>query len=110
MVIKMVKYRCVKADVHGGVYWEGRQYVEEGIKDARKRAMRMIHGEKYDCVLIWLESDFKKRPWLGYKERVILMDSKRHYAVLSGNKFSMLDKDGSAHFERPTSERCALRE
>ena len=106
----MVKYRCVKADVLGGVYWEGRQYVEEGIQDARKRAMKMIHGDKHDSVLIWLESDFKKRPWIGYREKVVLMDSKRHYGVLSGNKFGMLDKDGSARFEGPTSVRCALRE
>lgn len=92
----MVKYRCVKADRYGGVYWEGRQYVEEGIQDARKRAMKMIHGDKEDSVLIWLESDFKKRPWIGYREKVMLY-SKNLYSADSYKGFFILNKDGTTN-------------
>lgn len=94
----MVKYRCVKADAKTNVMYDldkTRTYVEEGIQNARKRAMKMIHGDKYVCVLIYLDSDFRERPWVGYKERVVLVDSKRHYATIVKNNFVLLNKDGS---------------
>lgn len=90
----MVKYRCVKADRLGGAYWEGRQYIEEGIQNARKRAMKMIHGDKEDSVLIWLESDFKNYPWIGYREKVVL-DSKGVYATYGENGYVILNRDGT---------------
>lgn len=92
----MVKYRCVKADRYGGVYWEGRQYVEEGIQNARKRAMKMIHGDKEDSVLIWLESDFKKYPWSGYHEKVVVsLQNKREYITYGVKANYILNSDGS---------------
>ena len=90
----MVKYRCVKADRYGGVYCEGRQYIEDGIHDARKRAMKMIHGDKSDSVLIWLESDFKERPWIGYTEKVVL-SSKTDYETYTKKGIYELNKDGT---------------
>ena len=95
VVIPMVKYRCVKSDIYGGVYWDGRTYVEEGIKDARKRAMKMIHGDKEECVLIWLESDFKKRPWIGYREKVTMFANK--YCAHNKNGSIILNNDGSTN-------------
>lgn len=89
----MVKYRCVKADKYGGVYWEGRQYIEEGIQDARKRAMKMIHGDKNDSVLIWLESDFKKRPWIGYRDKVYY--EKGMYVTTYKHNLVALNRDGT---------------
>ena len=41
-----MKYRCVKADSVVNVIRDGsRTYVEDGIANARKRAMKMIHGQ-----------------------------------------------------------------
>ena len=90
----MVKYRCVKADRMGAVHWNGRQYIENGIQDARKRAMKMIHGDKNSAVLIWLESDFKNRPGIGYKEKVVV--SNRTYITYTPKGIVyMLNSDGS---------------
>lgn len=89
----MVKYRCVKADRIGAVHWDGRQYIEDGIQNARKRAMKMIHGDKNDSVLIWLESDFKNRPWSGYKEKVIVFN--KTYITYTPKEVYKLNSDGS---------------
>lgn len=83
----MVKYRCVKADRLGGAYWErSRQYIEDGIQNARKRAMKMLHGDKTDSVLIWLESDFKDYPWIGYHEKVVVDKDDKHTYLAFNNK------------------------
>ena len=71
-----MKYRCVKADYYGAPYWDGRTYIEDGIANARKRAMKMIHGDREDSVLIFRESDYKERPWAGYVEKVVLSSKK----------------------------------
>ena len=89
----MVKYRCVKADWTGAVHWDGRQYIEDGIQSARKRAMKMIHGDKISAVLIWLESDFKNRPWSGYKEKVVIID--KEYITYTPKEDYILNSDGS---------------
>ena len=92
----MVTYRCVKADRIGGVYWEGRQYLEAGIQNARKRAMKMLHGDKTDSVLIWLESDFKGYPWIGYHEKIVVdRDNKDIYLAFTNKGPFILRSDGS---------------
>ena len=94
----MVKYRCVKADRMGAVHWNGRQYIENGIQDARKRAMKMIHGDKNSAVLIWLESDFKDRPGIGYKEKVVIMNKRSYrsfYVTYTSKDIYILNPDGS---------------
>lgn len=96
-MISMVKYRCVKADRLGGAYWEGRQYVEDGIQDARKRAMKMLHGDKTDSVLIWLESDFKNYPWIGFHEKVVVdKNDKSTYLAFNNKGTFILRSNGSA--------------
>lgn len=89
----MVKYRCIKADRYGGVHWDGRQYIEDGIHNARKRAMKMIHGDKEDSVLIWLESDFKNRPGSGYIEKVLIHN--KRYITYTPKEIYVLNPDGS---------------
>lgn len=92
----MVKYRCVKADRLGGAYWEGRQYIEDGIQNARKRAMKMLHGDKTDSVLIWLYSDFKNYPWIGYREQVVVdKDNKRTYLAFNKKGKFILNPNGT---------------
>lgn len=92
----MVKYRCVKADRLGGANWEGRQYIEDGIQNARKRAMKMIHGDKTDSVLIWLNSDFKNYPWVGYNEKVVAsLQNKGEYITYGVKATYILNPDGS---------------
>lgn len=89
----MVKYRCIKADRFGGVHWEGRAYIENGIHNARKRAMKMIHGDKKDSVLIWNDDDFRNRQWIGYTEKVVLSD--KMYIAYTPNEIYKLNPDGS---------------
>lgn len=92
----MVKYRCVKADRNGGAYWGGRQYIEEGIQDARKRAMKMLHGDKTDSVLIWLESDFTGYPWIGYHEKIVVdKDDKHTYFAFNNKGIFIINSNGS---------------
>lgn len=95
----MVKYRCVKADNGTNVMYDldkTRTYVEEGIQNARKRAIKMIHGDKDVCVLIYLDSDFKERPWIGYTEKVECMSKKDNaYFTRSKKGWSKILKDGS---------------
>ena len=94
----MAKYRCFKADRYGAVHWEGRSYIEDGIHNARKRAMEMIHGDKNDSVLIWLESDFKNRPSIGYKEKVVIMNKRSYrsfYVTYTPKDIYILNPDGS---------------
>ena len=92
----MVNYRCVKADRNGGAYWGGRTYVEDGIVNARKRAMKMIHGDKSDSVLIWLESDFKDYPWIGYYEKIVVdKDNKHTYFAFNNKGIFILNSNGS---------------
>ena len=93
----MVKYRCVRADNATNVMYDldrTRTYIEDGIQNARKRAMKMIHGDKSVCVLIYLDSDFKKYPWIGYLEKVML-DSKDIYATYGKNGYVLLNRDGT---------------
>lgn len=89
----MVKYRCIKADRFGGVHWEGRAYIEDGIHNARKRAMKMIHGNKQDSVLIWNDNDFRNRQWIGYTEKVVLSD--KVYITYTPSEIYKLNPDGS---------------
>lgn len=91
----MVKYRCFKADRYGAVHWDGRSYIEDGIQNARRRAMKMIHGDKNDSVLIWLESDFKNRPGIGYKEKVVIMN--KMYVTFTPKDIYVLKRDGSTN-------------
>ena len=91
----MVKYRCVKADRMGAVHWDGRKYIEDGIQNARKRAMKMIHGDKISAVLIWLESDFKNRPWSGYKEKIVIFG--KNYITHTSKESYVLNPDGSTN-------------
>ena len=93
----MVKYRCVKTDNRGHVYNpNGRTYIEEGIQNARKRAMKMIHGDKNVCVLIYLDSDFKEMPWVGYIEKVDYPSKKDNsYIARSKKGVGKILKDGS---------------
>lgn len=90
----MVKYRCVKADRIGGVYLNARTYIEDGIQDARRRAMNMIHGDKVDTVLIYLDSDYRNKPWVGYLEKVVLL-SKNQYASYTRRGFVELKPNGA---------------
>ena len=95
----MVKYRCVKADRprDGAVYFNGRTYIEEGIHNARKRAMKMIHGDKSVRVLIWLESDYQKNVWVGFTEAVMADLDKVPitYIAITGKGDYTLNPDGS---------------
>ena len=92
----MVKYRCVKSDNRGHAYPNSRTYIEEGIANARKRAMKMIHGDMNVCVLIYLNSDFKERPWIGYTEKVECMSKKDNaYFARSKKGVGKILKDGS---------------
>lgn len=93
----MVKYRCVKTDNRGHVYNpNGRTYVEEGIQNARKRAMKMIHGDVTDSVLIYLDSDFRERPWVGYTEKVDYPSKKDNSYITFSRKFiGKINSDGS---------------
>lgn len=92
----MAKYRCVKADRNGGAYWEGRTYIEDGIANARKRAMKMIHGDREDSVLIFRESDYKERPWAGYVEKVVLSSKKLNaYGTYTKKGLVALNRDGT---------------
>lgn len=95
----MVKYRCVKADNKFNVMFDldkTRTYVEEGIQNARKRAMKMIHGDKNVCVLIYLDSDFRERPWIGYTEKVECTSKKDNsYIARSKKGVGKILKDGS---------------
>lgn len=91
----MAKYRCFKADRYGAVHWDGRSYIEDGIQNARKRAMKMIHGDKEDSVLIWLESDYKNKPWVGYTEKVLL--SNKVYVTYTKKSIYVLNPNGSTN-------------
>lgn len=89
----MVKYRCIKADRFGGVHWDSRPYIENGIHNARKRAMKMIHGDKRDSVLIWNETEYKNKPWIGYTEKVVISD--KRYITYTAKDIYILNPDGS---------------
>lgn len=95
----MVKYRCVKADRprDGAVYYNGRTYVEEGIQNARKRAMKMIHGDRNVRVLIWLESDYQRNVWVGFTEAVMTDITKKPttYIAINGKGEYILNPNGS---------------
>lgn len=93
----MVKYRCVKADSVSNVIRDGgRTYIEDGIVNARKRAMKMIHGDNRNSVLIWVASDFKNYPWEGYIEKIYVDDDDKHlyYAIKSKGTYT-LNPNGS---------------
>lgn len=95
----MIKYRCVRADNATNVMHDldrTRTYIEDGIQNARKRAMKMIHGDKGDSVLIWLDSDFKNYPWIGYHEKVVVdMDDKHTYYTIKIKGTFSLTPNGS---------------
>ena len=71
----MYKYRCVKADRYGGRSEKLREYNEKNITDARKRACKMIHGDKNTSVYIFEYGPFVKGTGagygIGYTERVL---------------------------------------
>ena len=100
----MVKYRCVKADNKTNVMFDldkTRTYVEEGIQNARKRAMKMIHGDKNVCVRIYLDSDFRERPWIGYIEKVECMSKKDNAYITFSRKFiGKINPDGSVNITK----------
>lgn len=95
----MVKYRCVKADNVTNVMYDldkTRTYIEEGIANARKRAMKMIHGDKQVCVLIYLDSDYRDMPWVGYTEKVDCTSKKDNSYITYSRKFiGKINSDGS---------------
>ena len=92
-----MKYRCVKADSVVNVIRDGgRTYVEDGIANARKRAMKMIHGDRDNAVLIFRESDYKERPWAGYVEKVVLSSKKLNtYGTYTKKGLVALNNDGT---------------
>jgi len=100
----MVKYRCVKADNKTNVMYDldkTRTYVEEGIQNARKRAMKMIHGDVTDSVLIYLDSDFKEKPWVGYTEKVDYPSKKDNAYITFSRKFiGKINPDGSVNITK----------
>ena len=81
----MAKYRVVKADYYGGRSEKLREYNEDTLTDARKRAIKMIHGDKNDSAYIFDGKAYAENRAFGYVEWIHYDYERNLYEVTGVN-------------------------